>query len=96
MTGFVFTGDALTCDGVNLSEVVESEGTPLYVYSADLIAERYRALDAAVGGYPHRIHYALKANSELGIVRLISQIGASVDANSLCEIAVSCSSSVPP
>ena len=72
MTGFVFTGDALTCDGVNLSKVVESEGTPLYVYSAALIAERYCRLDMAVGEYPHRIHYALKANSTLGIVRPVS------------------------
>ena len=96
MTGFVFTGDALTCDGVNLSGVAESEGTPLYVYSAALIAERYRALDAAVGDYPHRIHYALKANSALGIVRLISQIGAAVDANSWGEISVACRASVPP
>ncbi len=96
MTGFVFTGGALTCDGVNLSKVVESEGTPLYVYSAALIAERYSALDAAVGDYPHRIHYALKANSTLGIVRLISRIGAAVDANSWGEIAVACRASVPP
>ena len=96
MTGFVFTGDALTCDGVNLSKVVESEGTPLYVYSAALIAERYCRLDMAVGEYPHRIHYALKANSTLGIVRLLSRIGAAVDANSWGEIAVACRASVPP
>ena len=81
MAGFIFTGDTLICDGVNLSKVVESEGTPLYGYSADLITERYRALDAAVGEYPHRIHYALKANSTLGIVRLLSRVGAAFDAN---------------
>ena len=94
MTGFVFTGDALSCDGVNLSKIVESEGTPLYVYSAALLAGRYRALDAALGDYPHRIHYALKANSTLGIVRLISRIGGAVDANSWGEISVACRASV--
>ncbi len=75
MTGFSFTGDALICDGVNLLKVVEREGTPLYGYSANLITKRYRALDEAVGEYPHRIHYALKANSTLGLVRLLSRIG---------------------
>ncbi len=96
MTGFVFTGDALICDGVNLLKVAESEGTPLYGYSGDLITKRYRALDEAVGEYPHRIHYALKANSTLGIVRLLSRIGSAFDANSWGEISVACRASVSP
>ena len=96
MTGFVFTGDALICDGVNLLDVVKSEGTPLYGYSEALITKRYLALDAAVGKYPHRIHYALKANSTLGIVRLLSRIGSAFDANSWGEISVACRASVPP
>jgi diaminopimelate decarboxylase len=96
MTGFSFTGDALICDGVNLLDVVKSEGTPLYGYSEALITKRYLALDAAVGKYPHRIHYALKANSTLGIVRLLSRIGSAFDANSWGEISVACRASVPP
>ena len=52
-------------------------GTPLYVYSAAALRERYRALDAAFGGYPHALHYALKANSTLAIARLLRDLGSS-------------------
>ena len=88
MTGFLRQQGALFCDGVPLSRIVETEGTPLYVYSASTIAERYRAIDAAFGSYPHALHYALKANSTLAIVRLLRGLGSGVDANSGGEIDV--------
>ena len=49
---------------------------------------RLHALDAAFGDYPHAIHYALKANSTLEIVRLLKALGSSVDANSMGEVDV--------
>ena len=88
MTGFLRQQGALFCDGVPLSRIVETEGTPLYVYSAATIAERYRAIDQAFGSYPHALHYALKANSTLAIVRLLRTLGSGVDANSGGEIDV--------
>jgi diaminopimelate decarboxylase len=78
----------LTCDGVPLSEIAAAHGTPLYVYSAATIAERYRAVDDAFRSHPHTLHYALKANSTLAIVRLLRGLGACVDANSGGEIDV--------
>src|SRR5690349_9010002 len=69
--GFSRQGPALVCDGVPLLPIAETHGTPLYVYSAATIAARYRAIDEAFAGYPHRIHYALKANSTLAIARLL-------------------------
>jgi diaminopimelate decarboxylase len=88
VTGFLRQQGALFCDGVPLSRIVETEGTPLYVYSAATIAERYRAIDQAFGAYPHALHYALKANSTLAIVRLLRGLGSGVDANSGGEIDV--------
>ena len=85
-TGFYDTASELVCDGVPLSAIAEAEGTPLYVYSAALVRSRYRAIDAAFGGYPHRLHYALKANSTLAIARLLRELGSAVDANSIWEI----------
>jgi len=79
---------ALVCDGVPLTAMAAAEGTPLYVYSAAVIRERYRAIDAAFDGYPHTLHYALKANSTLAIARLLRELGSAVDANSVWEIAV--------
>jgi diaminopimelate decarboxylase len=76
------------CDGVRLDGIAAAEGTPLYVYSAATITERYRAIDDAFAGYPHAIHYALKANSTLAITRLLRSLGSSADANSGGEIDV--------
>jgi diaminopimelate decarboxylase len=78
----------LTCDGVPLDELAAEHGTPLYVYSASTIVSRYRAIDEAFATYPHALHYALKANSTLAIVRLLRSIGSRVDANSGGEIDV--------
>jgi diaminopimelate decarboxylase len=60
--------------------------TPLYVYSAADLRTRVRAIDDAFGGYPHALHYALKANSTVGIVRLLRGLGVSADANSIWEV----------
>jgi diaminopimelate decarboxylase len=73
---------------VSLSDIAAAEGTPLYVYSAAVIAERYRAIAAAFASYPHSLHYALKANSTLAIARLLRNLGAGADANSGGEIDV--------
>jgi diaminopimelate decarboxylase len=88
VTGFTRDNGRLTCDGVPLSEIADAHGTPLYVYSASTIAARYRAVDDAFGAYPHTLHYALKANSTLAIVRLLRSLGSRVDANSGGEIDV--------
>jgi diaminopimelate decarboxylase len=77
--------DALVCDGVPLAAIAAAEGTPLYVYSAAVLRERYQAIDGAFHGYPHALHYALKANSTLAIARLLRELGSSVDANSVWE-----------
>ncbi|MFM8532375.1 MAG: diaminopimelate decarboxylase [Acidimicrobiia bacterium] len=71
-----------------LSDIAASAGTPCYVYDAAAIRASYRTLDEAFGGYPHAIHYAMKANSSLAIVRLLHSLGSHADANSPGEIDV--------
>jgi len=78
----------LTVDGVAVEDVARALGTPCYVYGAAAIREAYRALDEAFAGRPHAIHYALKANSTLAIVRLMRALGSHVDANSMGEVDV--------
>jgi diaminopimelate decarboxylase len=85
---FTPTPSGLACDDVSVESVVERVGTPAYIYSARAIRESYRAIDQAFATYPHAIHYALKANSTLAIVRLLRSIGSKVDANSGGEIDV--------
>jgi diaminopimelate decarboxylase len=78
----------LTCDGVSLQSIVDHAGTPTYVYSARTIRAAYQAIDDAFASYPHAIHYALKANSTLAVVRLLRALGSRADANSGGEIRV--------
>jgi diaminopimelate decarboxylase len=86
--GFFRLDHDLLCDGVPLASIADAVGTPVYVYSAAALRERYRAIDAAFEGYPHALHYALKANSTLAIARLLRDLGSGVDANSVWEIEV--------
>jgi diaminopimelate decarboxylase len=88
VSGFHRSDGALVCDGVPLADIATAEGTPLYVYSAATIVERYRAIDEAFASYPHALHYALKANSTLAIARLLRGLGSGADANSGGEIDV--------
>ena len=85
---FQSTDHGLVCDRVSVESIVERVGTPVYIYSALAIRSAYHALDDAFASYPHTIHYALKANSTLAIVRLLRSVGSKVDANSSGEIEV--------
>lgn len=86
--GFHDTKGALWCDGVRLTEIARTANTPCYVYSAETMSARYRALDDALAAAPHALHYALKANSTLALVQLLREEGALADANSVGEIEV--------
>jgi diaminopimelate decarboxylase len=76
------------CDGVSLSAIAAVEGTPLYVYSAAALRDRYRIIDEAFATYPHAVHYALKANSTLAVARALRECGSAADANTVWEIEV--------
>lgn len=71
-----------------LRAIARECGTPTYVYDAALMRERCHALSAACGDYPHAMHYAIKANATLAIVRLMRECGTRADANSGGEIEV--------
>jgi diaminopimelate decarboxylase len=87
-TGFFRAAHELVCDGVPLTAIAAAVGTPVYVYSAATLRARYAAIDEAFGGYPHAVHYALKANSNLAIARLLRGLGSAADANSMWELDV--------
>ena len=78
----------LLCDRVSVHSIVEAVGTPMYVYSARAIRSAFDEIDSAFADYPHAIHYALKANSTLALLRLLRSLGSRVDANSWGEIQV--------
>jgi diaminopimelate decarboxylase len=69
----------LYCEGVPLQRIAEAVGTPTYVYSRASIESAYRRLDRAFGSLPHSICYAVKANSNLAVLRVLARLGASFD-----------------
>jgi diaminopimelate decarboxylase len=76
---FVYAHDRLACSGVDLTELAESYGTPLYVYSADAIVERLEMLQAEFAAVPNTLCYAVKANPSLAILKLLSELGCGFD-----------------
>ena len=69
----------LLADSVPLSRLAEQYGTPLYVYSATAIRQRYQQFDEAFSACEHTICYSVKANSNLSILRLLASLGAGFD-----------------
>jgi diaminopimelate decarboxylase len=78
-SGFSRVGGAAYCEGVPIERIAREVGTPLYIYSAATIRDRYERLDEMLAPVPHRIHYTLKANSSRGILRLLVGLGAGAD-----------------
>ncbi len=76
---YTYRGDTLYCDEVPLADIAARAGTPCYVYSAAAIEARIRAYGGALAGLPHRVCYAVKANSNLGVLALAAKAGAGFD-----------------
>jgi diaminopimelate decarboxylase len=76
---FHYTENVLFCEGVELSRIAAETGTPCFVYSSEALREGYLAYERALEGVPHRVCYAVKANSNLSVLRLLSGLGAGFD-----------------
>ena len=77
--GFSRVDGTLHCEGVPIERIAREVGTPVYVYSSEVIRDRFARLEATLGAVPHRIHYTLKANSNLAILRLVKELGGGAD-----------------
>lgn len=76
---FHYRDGVLFCENVEVTKIAQQAGTPCYVYSAGAILTQYRAYDDALAGLPHRVCYAVKANSNLSVLRLLAKAGAGFD-----------------
>ena len=79
MDHFEYRTGVLHAEDVSLRELAERFGTPLYVYSRATLERHYRAFDDAFGDHPHRICYAVKANSNIAVLNLLARLGAGFD-----------------
>ncbi len=86
MGPFQYKYDELFCEDVPLTTIADEVGTPVYVYSRGDIERAYKEFDAALDGIPHEICYAVKANSTLGVLGVLVQLGAGADIVSIGEL----------
>jgi diaminopimelate decarboxylase len=86
MDYFNYREGSLFAEDVKISEIAQQFGTPCYVYSRATLERHYRAYDDAFGGHPHRICYAVKANSNLGVLSVLARLGAGFDIVSVGEL----------
>ena len=85
----------LCAGGMPLGDIAASHGSPLYVYSGDGIRDDYRRFAAAVAPVDGSVHFALKANSALGVISLLARHGAGADIVSGGEMARALAAGIP-
>ncbi|MBB2494046.1 diaminopimelate decarboxylase [Aquipseudomonas ullengensis] len=86
MQAFTNRDGQLFAEGVALSAIAERFGTPTYVYSRAHIEAQYRAYADALAGVPHLVCFAVKANSNLGVLNVLARLGAGFDIVSRGEL----------
>lgn len=87
MDFFDYRNGRLMAEGVDLQQLAARHDTPLYVYSRATLERHWRAFDTALGDHPHLVCYAVKANSNLGVLSLLAKLGSGFDIVSGGELA---------
>ena len=95
MEAFSRKNGELHAEEVALSRIAREVGTPCYVYSADHITRRFREFDEVFSGLPHLVCFAMKANSNLAVLRLLGNLGSGVDVVSAGELFRAVEAGVP-
>lgn len=86
MNSFTYSDGELHAEGVATRQLAEEFGTPLYIYSRASLEQRYQAYAEPLAGQPHLICYAVKANSNLGVLNVLARLGAGFDIVSIGEL----------
>ena len=79
MHDFTYQNGELYCEEVPVRAVAKRVGTPFYLYSGNTLSRHFRAFDSAFAGAPHIVCFALKANSNIAVLRLLGREGAGAD-----------------
>jgi len=82
---FSYKNDELFAEDVSISTISKAVGTPFYLYSATSIIDNFLSLKKSLDGLENLICYAVKANSNIAILKLLSQLGAGMDVVSIGE-----------
>ena len=85
MDHFLYRDGVLCAEEVPLTEIAASVDTPFYVYSTATLRRHFTVFDQALSGMPHLVCYAMKANSNLAVLKLLADLGAGMDVVSVGE-----------
>ena len=96
MHNFEYRHGELYCEQVPVSRIAKEVGTPCYIYSHATLVRHFRAYDGAFKSVPHVIAFAMKANSNIAILRLMAKEGSGVDIVSGGELFRALKAGVPP
>ena len=86
MDFFQYKNEQLYVEDLPVKQLVEEFGTPLYIYSRATLERHWHAFDSALGEHPHLICYAVKANSNIGILNIMAKLGSGFDIVSQGEL----------
>ena len=86
MHDFRYVGNKLFCEGVAVESLAKKFGTPLYVYSQRTLTNHFQKLDSALAPLDHLICFAMKANSNLSVMRVLAKLGSGFDVVSAGEL----------
>ena len=86
MDFFQYKNEQLYVEDLPVKQLAEEFGTPLYIYSRATLERHWHAFDSALGDHPHLICYAVKANSNIGILNIMAKLGSGFDIVSLGEL----------
>ena len=86
MHDFRYVGGRLFCEGVSVESLVRKHGSPLYIYSQHTLTDHFQKLDRALNPLDHLVCFAMKANSNLGVIRTFARLGSGFDTVSGGEI----------
>ncbi|MBD3586501.1 diaminopimelate decarboxylase [Salinimonas sp. HHU 13199] len=87
MDYFEYRDGRLCAEDVPVADIVAAHGTPAYIYSRKTLERHWHAFDDAIGEHPHLICYAVKANSNLGVLSVLAKLGSGFDIVSGGELA---------
>ena len=96
MNDFQYREGEFYCEDVPLSRIAKEVGTPCYVYSHHTLVRHFRVYDSAFQNIPHIVAFAMKANSNLAVLRLMAKEGSGVDIVSGGELFRALKAGVPP
>jgi diaminopimelate decarboxylase len=85
MDHFIYKHGELHAEDVSVAEIAASVGTPFYVYSEATLARHFQVFDEALDGMDHLICYAVKANSNVAVLKILGDLGAGMDVVSVGE-----------